>query len=261
MALEDLTPAVRVEAILDGADIDPATRLEYFLSKAANEVPKPTGSSDAGKVLTVNEDGDGFILDEVDPGLPDIAGVSDAGKVVTVNAAGTAYELTTPSEGLPSYTSADIGKVLTVVEDAEHPVQTVIVPEQTVVITSSSVELTGVDFSGFPETGDDLELSVVINGDPYTLTGYSEDGYFSFEYTYNTNYSYSIRGDESEGFFFLNANAKLGDPVPGTYIVSATDSLPSATAAWAGALPDYSEASDGDVLMIVDGAPVWVTPT
>ena len=99
MALEDLTPAVRVEAILDGADIDPATRLEYFLSKAANEVPKPTGSSDAGKVLTVNSDGDGFILDEVDPGLPDITGVSDAGKVVTVNSGGTAYELATPSAG------------------------------------------------------------------------------------------------------------------------------------------------------------------
>lgn len=99
MALEDLTPAVRMEGILDGADITPATRLEYFLSKAANEVPKPTGLSDAGKVLTVNEDGDGFILDEVDPGLPDIAGVSDAGKVVSVNAAGSAYELTTPPSG------------------------------------------------------------------------------------------------------------------------------------------------------------------
>ena len=100
MALTDLTPAVRGEAILDGADIDPATRLEYFLSKAANEVPKPTGSSDAGKVLTVNEDGDGFILDEVDPGLPDISGVSDAGKIVAVNAAGDGYELVTDDVGL-----------------------------------------------------------------------------------------------------------------------------------------------------------------
>jgi len=54
MALEDLTPFVRVETILDGADIEPATRLEYFLKKAANEVPKPT-SSDIGKVLTVGE--------------------------------------------------------------------------------------------------------------------------------------------------------------------------------------------------------------
>lgn len=62
MALEDLNPAVRVEEILDGADIEPATRLEYFMKKAANEVPKPAGSSDAGKVVTVNEDGDGFKL-------------------------------------------------------------------------------------------------------------------------------------------------------------------------------------------------------
>lgn len=35
MALENLTPAVRVEAILNGEDIQPATRLEYFLQKAA----------------------------------------------------------------------------------------------------------------------------------------------------------------------------------------------------------------------------------
>ena len=62
MALEDLNPAVRVEEILNAADIEPATRLEYFMKKAANEVPKPAGSSDAGKVVTVNEDGDGFEL-------------------------------------------------------------------------------------------------------------------------------------------------------------------------------------------------------
>ena len=68
MALEDLNPAVRVEEILDGADIEPATRLEYFMKKAANEVPKPAGSSDAGKVVTVNEDGDGFELAEAAAG-------------------------------------------------------------------------------------------------------------------------------------------------------------------------------------------------
>lgn len=119
MALEDLTPAVREEAILDGADIDPATRLEYFMKKAANEVPKPTGVSDAGKVLTVNEDGDGFILDEVDPGLPDIAGVSDAGKVVSVNAGGSAYELTELSEGYIVQASSDTvkGTIQTLIGD------------------------------------------------------------------------------------------------------------------------------------------------
>lgn len=34
-ALENLDPAVRIESILDGQDIEPATRLEYFLKKAA----------------------------------------------------------------------------------------------------------------------------------------------------------------------------------------------------------------------------------
>ena len=33
--LENLEPAVRLEEILDGQDIEPATRLEYFLKKAA----------------------------------------------------------------------------------------------------------------------------------------------------------------------------------------------------------------------------------
>lgn len=35
MALENLDPAVRIEEILDGQDIEPATRIEYFLKKAA----------------------------------------------------------------------------------------------------------------------------------------------------------------------------------------------------------------------------------
>lgn len=49
----ELDPAVRVEEILNGDDIDPANRLEYFLKKAANEVPKAVSGSD-GDYLTVN---------------------------------------------------------------------------------------------------------------------------------------------------------------------------------------------------------------
>lgn len=56
MALEDLTPAVREEAILNGDEITPATRLEYFLQKAATELPK-VAAADAGKVLAVNASG------------------------------------------------------------------------------------------------------------------------------------------------------------------------------------------------------------
>lgn len=57
MALEDLTPAVRVEAILNGDEITPANRLEYFLQKAATELPKPA-AGDEGKVLAVNASGE-----------------------------------------------------------------------------------------------------------------------------------------------------------------------------------------------------------
>ncbi len=63
MALENLTPGVRVEAILNGDDITPANRLEYFLQKAANEVPKPE-NGDAGLLLAVNSDADGYELVE-----------------------------------------------------------------------------------------------------------------------------------------------------------------------------------------------------
>lgn len=141
MALEDLNPAVRVEEILDGADIEPATRLEYFMKKAANEVPKPAGSSDAGKVMTVNEDGDG-------------------------------YELTTPSGGLPSYTSADVGKVLGIVESSAMTAD--LIPEQSVSLTysghdgeSDTATLNDCDWSNYAIGG---SVSVIIDDDTYTAT-------------------------------------------------------------------------------------------
>lgn len=57
MALENLTPAVRIEEILDGQNIEPVTRLEYFLKQASNEVPKATAAN-TGKVLMSTLDAD-----------------------------------------------------------------------------------------------------------------------------------------------------------------------------------------------------------
>lgn len=62
-----ITPVTREEKILSGADIQPRTRMEYFLKKASEngggesggpDVPSFT-AADIGKVLTVVDYGDG----------------------------------------------------------------------------------------------------------------------------------------------------------------------------------------------------------
>lgn len=72
MALENLDPAVRIEEILDGQDIEPATRLEYFLKKASEgggsggseiHIVRATGevnveSDGESNILTMNSDTD-----------------------------------------------------------------------------------------------------------------------------------------------------------------------------------------------------------
>lgn len=136
MELEDLNPAVRVEEILDGADIEPATRLEYFMKKAANEVPKPAGSADARKAVLVNDDGDGYELGEI------------------------------PS-GLPEYTSSDKGKALSVGVKTLPPVTTVIIPEQSVTATD---QITLYGQPAYYGVVNNADTGAVSTSDVYTLT-------------------------------------------------------------------------------------------
>lgn len=63
MALSNLDPVTREEAILNSEEITPISRSEYFLQKAINKVPTPDGAEDAGKVPTVNSAGTGFTLE------------------------------------------------------------------------------------------------------------------------------------------------------------------------------------------------------
>lgn len=62
MALENLTPSNRLEAILDGGDVTPSNRKEYFIQKAmsaggGSDLPEYT-AADKGKVLTIGEEGE-----------------------------------------------------------------------------------------------------------------------------------------------------------------------------------------------------------
>lgn len=62
MALSNLTPVTRPEAILDGSEITPVTRREYFMKKAAT-----SGGSGEKAVFNILEDehtGDLYFADE-----------------------------------------------------------------------------------------------------------------------------------------------------------------------------------------------------
>lgn len=104
--MPDLSPSVRVEGILSGADITPATRLEYFLSKAANEIPKPSGASDAGKVLTVKADGSGFELATPSGGAPLLLTVDGADVTLDVSTDGRVIYITGVAAGAGEFIAA-----------------------------------------------------------------------------------------------------------------------------------------------------------
>lgn len=172
MALEDLTPAVRVEGILDGADIEPATRLEYFLSKAANEVPKPAGSSDAGKVLTVNEDGDGFELDDVPKELPAYT-AADEGKFLSV-------VLDDHSDPVPEW--SDAGVTVTLPSGFIALFQTAMQAAITDIVTNSKTGIVYAETDNFAGTGlsqfvDDVKKAAAasLEKKPVYVKGVTDD--------------------------------------------------------------------------------------
>ena len=84
--------------IADGIKSDNKTyssnKIESLI-KTATELPIPE-AGDAGKVLTVNSDSDGYELDVIPDELP-TPEAGDAGKVLTVNAAEDGYELVNPT--------------------------------------------------------------------------------------------------------------------------------------------------------------------
>ena len=168
MALENLTPSNRMEAILDGQDIEPSNRKEYFMQKA---VSAGGGSS------------------------------------------------------LPSYSSADVGKVLTVGE----PAQTVIVPEQSETLgqeQTGDIALSNVNYNALAEG---LVYTAVVNGVEHTCELHAES---------DTEYIIAWDWESTRYFRFLlgepkEAHYNCGIQDPGTTItVSLTASAPKGELKW-----------------------------
>lgn len=125
------------------ADREPQSANEYWLKQIAQN-----GGGSGGGLPPVTEADNG-----------DFLGVVDG-----------AWSKTDAPSGLPAYTSADEGKVLTVGEDADHPVESVVIPEQTVTTVQgnqycyATVEGSTIDWSNV-KSGDSIKLT--INGTDY----------------------------------------------------------------------------------------------
>ena len=76
---------------------------------------------------------------------------------------------------LPSYTSSDVGKVLTVVEDSEHPTQHTVIPEQTATLEKTAGDVwlylfdenSGVDTDFFENASVGDKCFISIDGAEY----------------------------------------------------------------------------------------------
>lgn len=124
---------------------------------------------------------------------------------------------------LPPYTASDVGKSLTVVQETET---VVVIPEQTVTVTDSTVVLNGTDFSRL--SGENLELSVTINDGEYTLTGDVTGNGIDFLYEDEILF-YNIYSDENDTVVFYVGALKSGMVIPGSYNIAAAFLAPKAT--------------------------------
>lgn len=193
MALENLEAATRIEAILNGDDITPATRREYFLQRAANEVPKPGGNSDAGKIPVVNSDGNGYSLEDIPEELPAIAS-GDAGKVLTVNAGETGVEWAEAGGGLPEI-PVNYGNALMKANYAGTAAEWVRQP----VVYSRMIKLELIESGGSWDITPTSDISGTLPiDDAFNHLGYGEPVYFVIHMTDSQNVETTLYSDIAE---------------------------------------------------------------
>lgn len=150
---------------------------------------------------------------------------------------------------LPSYSSSDIGKVLTVGE--AEPVA--VVPEQTVSLTDGVGQLANFDFSAL-SVGDVVSITIDYAGSS-TVPANVVDDNGHLKIVEDSGYGNAYITDA--GIVDLGMTG-FSDSVGIT--VTFTPSTSIAEPKWeATGLPDYSNAAEGAVLKIVSGVPTWTT--
>lgn len=160
----------------------------------------------------------------------------------------------TPGEGLPEYTLADNGKVLTV---SPASAEVTVVPEQALVETADAYPTIANHTLTTLSDGD--IVTVTINGTDYNTTAVEEDGNISLSGSLG-DYTWDIYFDEYGSETYVFAVMDNGNPVPGTYTVSAVaigESQTEVEPAWKSVpevkeLPTYTASDRGKVLTVVN---------
>lgn len=171
--------------------------------------------------------------------------ISVSGETVSIGAVtwdGSDWTFGTPSSGggggssLPSYTSSDIGKVLTVGEGSET-IDTVIVPEQTVTLVGDSQDPVPLNNA---EVFVDLAVGTVctlsVNGDVYEVEVEEDDG---VKYVNYDNYTYTISYAPDGPYAGVTFSASAG-----TYAVGLSAPMPSSEAKWGSSCTDSTSGTD-----------------
>ena len=184
--------------------------------------------------------------------LPDYT-EEDAGKALVVNQSGTGLEW---GSELPSYNSSDLGKVLTV--EAGELEETVVVPEQTVTITTGKTYsiLTGTDDSLLQNIEYGSKATAIINGTTYRAIGAAvPGGEFGAYHVPELNAVFAYISKLGGAVFGIQGE----EPETGTYTVFLKALVTTVAPVWESpeTLPDYSSAQENDVLTIKSGNPVW----
>lgn len=131
---------------------------------------------------------------------------------------------------LPEVTALDAGGFLTVVEDTENTDDVIVIPQQTVTLsTGSGVDVTD-NFQDYPSN--DCPATITVNGTDYDAT-FDSQGTGSSPLIYTTDsdteYGFHIQSGTRLGLaswqFTANYNGSI---IYGTYTVKCTLHLPSA---------------------------------